>query len=101
MSNKGWQEIRKRGKITESIIDEVVEGVAVAVVSELVVRGREFLEALQGYACKVAAEVSVLCQDQRPTCDEAVDQGLLPHRNNTNKSIYTRFREIERKRERF
>ena len=70
---------KKEEGFTESIIDEVVEGVAVTVVGELVVGGRELLKALEGYAGEVAAKVSVLRKDHRPTRHEAVDQRLLPH----------------------
>ena len=52
---------------------------AITVISELVVGGRELLKALEGYGGKVAAEVGVLRQDHRPTRHEAVDQRLLPH----------------------
>ena len=52
---------------------------SVAVVSELVVGGRELLEALQSYAVEVAVKVSMLRQDQCPTRHKAVDQRLLPH----------------------
>lgn len=52
---------------------------SITVISELLVGGRELLEALQSYAGEVAVEVSVLRQDQRPARHEAVDQRLLPH----------------------
>ncbi|KAF2292612.1 hypothetical protein GH714_026016 [Hevea brasiliensis] len=64
---------------TEAVIDEVVEGVAITIVCELVVGGRKFLEALSCYACKVAGELRKLCQNHRPSRHEAVDQRLLPH----------------------
>ncbi|KAK8701970.1 hypothetical protein V6N13_020344 [Hibiscus sabdariffa] len=41
--------MRKREEITEAIIDEIVKGVAIAVVRELVVGSREFLETLRSY----------------------------------------------------
>ena len=66
-------------KFTESIINEVVEGVAIAVVGKFVVCSGEFLKALQGYAGEVATEVGVLCKNHRATRYEAVDQRLLPH----------------------
>ena len=66
-------------ELTESILDEVVEGVAVAVVGELVVGGGEFLEALRGDSGEVAGELGVLRQDHGAARHEAVDQRLLPH----------------------
>lgn len=54
---------------------------SITVISELLVGGRELLEALQGYAGEVAVEVCVLRQDQRPARHEAVDQRLLPHQS--------------------
>lgn len=66
-------------KVTESIIDEIVEGVAIAIVSELVVGGGKLLEALGGYTGEIAGEFCVLSENHSPTRNEAVDQGLLPH----------------------
>ncbi|RWW62936.1 hypothetical protein BHE74_00029908 [Ensete ventricosum] len=62
-----------------SVLDEVVEGVPVTIVGELVVASEELLQALSGDAVEVARELGVLCQDHRPPRDEAVDQRLLPH----------------------
>ena len=52
---------------------------SIAVVGELVVRGRELLEALRCYAREVACKFRVLCEDHRPTRHEAIDQRLLSH----------------------
>ena len=65
--------------VTEAIFDEVVEGVAIAVVGELVVGGGEFLEALRGDAREIASELGVLGHNHRSSGHEAVDQRLLPH----------------------
>lgn len=59
---------------------------AIAVVSELVVGGREFLEALLRHAREVSSELGVLGEDHGAASDEAVDQRLLPHRRNHNGS---------------
>lgn len=64
---------------TESILDEVIEGVAVAVVGELVVSGREFLEALKSYGVEIPTEFGVLRENHSPSGNEGVDQGLLAH----------------------
>lgn len=65
--------------LTKSILNEVIEGVAIAVVRELVVGGGEFLEALRGDSGEVSGELSVLGEDHGPTRHEAVDQRLLAH----------------------
>lgn len=65
--------------LTKSILNEVIEGVAVAVVGELVVGGGEFLEALRGDSVEVPGELGVLGQDDSPTRHEAVNQRLLAH----------------------
>lgn len=66
-------------ELTESIFDEVIEGVAIAIVGELVVGSRELLEALGGDAGEIPGELRELGQDHRPSSHEAVDQRLLPH----------------------
>lgn len=87
--------------VTESVINEVVEGVAIAVVSELVVGGREFLEALRRHAGEVSGELGVLREDNGASSDEAVDQRLLSHRRrnhsrSSRKNNAARFRKIRR-----
>lgn len=57
---------------------------AIAVVGEPVVGGREFLEALGGYAREVSGELRELGQDHRPSRHKAVDQRLLAHRRFDN-----------------
>lgn len=52
---------------------------AIAVVSELVVSCRKFLETLCGYAREVTREIGVISQNHRASSHEAVDQRLLPH----------------------
>ena len=68
---------------TESVFDEEVKGVAIAAVVELVVGGREFLEALRSDAGEIAGEFSVFGEDHRSSGHEAVDQRLLPHLSQT------------------
>lgn len=68
--------------LTETIFDEVVEGIAVAVVGELIIaiaRRRKFLQALWSNAGEVAGEISVVGEDHRVSRHEAEDQRLLPH----------------------
>lgn len=65
--------------LTKSILDKVIEGVAIAVVCELVVGGGEFLEALRGDSVEIPAELGELREDHRSTRHEAVDQRLLSH----------------------
>jgi len=73
-----WEET-----LTEFVVDEVVEGVAVAVVGELVVGGRELLEALERDCVKVAAEFGVLGENHCAARHERIDQRslvlVLPH----------------------
>lgn len=52
---------------------------AIAIVGELVVAGRELLKALSGDAGEIAGELSVLGEDHRATGHKAVDQRLLTH----------------------
>lgn len=55
----GRRESKKRG-LTESFLYEVVEGVTIAVVGELVVRWRELLKTLGGDAGEIPRELGVL-----------------------------------------
>lgn len=66
-------------RLTEPIFDEVIKGVTVAVVGKLVVRRREFLEALCRDGSKIAFKLSILDENHRATTNEAVDQILLSH----------------------
>lgn len=52
---------------------------SIAVVCELVVGCRKFLETLSGYAREVTGEISVISQNHLASSHEAVDQRLLPH----------------------
>ena len=58
--------------ITESVVGEVVEGVAVGVVGELVAGCWQPLQALQRYVRKVSRKICVFSQYHRATCHEAV-----------------------------
>lgn len=51
---------KKKKNHTEAVINEVVKSVAVAIVSELVVTRRKFLETLSSYAGEVSGELRVL-----------------------------------------
>lgn len=66
-------------KHTESVLDEIIEGVAIAVVGELVVRSRKLLEALRGDGSEIPGELRILSKDHRSSSHKAVDQRLLPH----------------------
>lgn len=65
--------------LTEAVFDEVIKGVAIAIVGELVVGGRKLLEALRGDAGEISGELCVLGQNHSASSHEAVDQRLLPH----------------------
>lgn len=67
------------GGLTEAVFDEVIKGVAIAIVGELVVGGRKLLEALRGDAGEISGELCVLGQNHSASSHEAVDQRLLPH----------------------
>lgn len=73
------------GGLTEAVFDEVIEGVAIAIVGELVVGGRKLLEALRGNGGEIASELCVLGENHTASSDEAVDQRLLPHLNSNIK----------------
>jgi len=65
--------------LTESIFDEVIERVTIAVVGKLVVRRRKLLKALSSDWCEIAFEICELNEDNGTTSDETVDQRLLRH----------------------
>jgi hypothetical protein len=72
----------KRGErngraLTESIIREEIEGILIARVCELVVAGRELLEALGSDGVEVPFEAGELCEHDRATGHKAVDQRRL------------------------
>lgn len=77
-------------KRTESVLDEIIKGVAIAIVGELVVRSGKLLEALRGDASEITGELRILGEDHRSSSHEAVDQRLLPHfRKNPNSTTTT------------
>ena len=57
----------------------VIEGVAIMVVGELVVCGRELLKALGRDASEIASKFCVLCEDQCPASHQTIDQCFLHH----------------------
>ncbi|GLT28193.1 hypothetical protein SLA2020_031430 [Shorea laevis] len=75
---------------TEAVINEVVEGVSIAVVGELVARRRQLLEALRGYAGEVTGEFSELRQNHGAASNERVDQRLLPHQQSLTPTVTKR-----------
>lgn len=93
---------------TEAVINEVVEGVPIAVVGELVARRWQLLKALRGYADEVTGEFSELRQNHGTASYERVDQRLLPHQpltltvaeRNSHGKKHSRFRKQGRKMER-
>lgn len=89
MREKEDEEREREREITESIIGEVVEGVAIGVVGEFVVGGWEPLQALQSHLRKVSTEISVLRQDHRAARHEAVNQRLLPHEKGKKTKLTT------------
>lgn len=70
---------RNEMKLTESIVGEEIEGVTITIIWEFVVRCRQFLQALRGYAIKISCELAVLCQNYRSPGNEAINQRLLSH----------------------
>lgn len=68
--------------LTVAIVNEVIEGVTIAVVGELVVGSRKLLEALKGDGIEVATEFSVIGKNHSSSRNKGVDQRLLvlPHR---------------------
>ena len=79
-------------KRTESILDEIIEGVAIAIVGELIVRSRELLEALRGDASEISAETCILGDDHRSSSHKTVDQRLLHHFRKNPDSTTTRIK---------
>lgn len=65
--------------LTVAVFDEVVEGVAVAVVGELVVAGRKLLKALSSDGCEISFEFGEFCNDYGAASDRSIDQRFLPH----------------------
>jgi hypothetical protein len=66
-------------QLTEAILHEVIEGVAIAIVCEFVIARWKLLEALRGDGGEVTRELGVLNQDHRASRHETIDQRLLPH----------------------
>lgn len=62
---------------TVAIVDEVIEGVAVTVVSEFVVGSWELLKALKRDRVEVSTEFGVLRKNHASTRNERVDQRSL------------------------
>lgn len=103
--SKNIRRKRKReGKwLTEAFFDEIVESMAIAVIGELVIRSRKFLEALWSYTCEITGEFSVFGENHSSSRNETVDQRLLPHffcvkKNKTLAGIVSN-REFKRERE--
>lgn len=65
--------------LTEAVFDEIVEGVAITVVGELVVAGRKLLKALSSYGSEISLEFGEFCKDYCSASDGSIDQGFLPH----------------------
>ncbi|KAF8394171.1 hypothetical protein HHK36_020377 [Tetracentron sinense] len=61
---------------------QIIEGVTVAVVSELVVGGRELLKALRSDAGEIASKFGEFSEDHGSSSNEAVNQRLLAHLRN-------------------
>lgn len=80
LENQKEHNHKKRGKVlTKAIVNEIIEGMGVAVVSELVVGGREFLEALKSYGIEIPTEFRVLSENHSSAGNESVDQRFLAH----------------------
>jgi hypothetical protein len=73
------QKKKKKGNFTVTILDEKIEGMAVAGVDELLVGGREPLKALSRNRWEVASELRVLRQDHSASGHEAVYERFLTH----------------------
>uniref|UniRef100_A0A7C8YJQ1 Uncharacterized protein n=1 Tax=Opuntia streptacantha TaxID=393608 RepID=A0A7C8YJQ1_OPUST len=80
-SNRDLSSSRLNGNntVSEAVVNEIVEGMAIAVVSELAARRREFLKALRGDSGEISLKFSVFSDDDRPPGNKTVNQGLLPH----------------------
>lgn len=65
--------------LTEAVLDEIVEGVAVTVVGELVVAGRKLLKALSSDGCEISLEFGEFCNDYGAASDRSIDERFLPH----------------------
>jgi hypothetical protein len=78
-----WRRVEGHTKfrnITKSVVDVVVECVAVAVVGEAVVVRRELLQALGGHGGEVAGDLGMVGQHGGAARHEAIHQlALLPH----------------------
>jgi hypothetical protein len=70
---------RKINQLTEAILHEVIEGVAIAIVCEFVIARWKLLEALRGNGGEVTRELGVLHQDHCASRHKTIDQRLLPH----------------------
>ena len=71
--------VRECRKRTESIFDVIIEGMAIAVVSEFVTGSGKLLQTLGSNGGEIPFEFSVLDQNCGASGDETVDQFLLTH----------------------
>lgn len=79
LKRKQRDEIEIAWGLTEAVFDEVIKGVAIAIVGELVVGGGKLLEALRGDGGEISGELCVVGENHSASSHEAVDQRLLPH----------------------
>lgn len=66
-------------ELTEAVVDEVIEGMAITIISKLVVGSRKLLETLKSNGIEIAAELCVLGQKNSSASHEGVDESLLSH----------------------
>ena len=72
----------KRGKrvgLTVTVVNEIIEGVAIAIVGEFVIGSRQFLEALKSNRIEIATVLGVFSENDGSTSNKSVDQRLLRH----------------------
>lgn len=65
--------------LTETVVNEIIKGVAIAIVGEFVIGGGEFLEALKSNGIEIPAVLGILSENHGAASDESVDQRLLRH----------------------
>lgn len=63
----------KSKSLTVSLVDEVIEGVAIAIIRKSIVGGGEFLKTLGSDALKISGELGVLSKDHGASSYKAID----------------------------
>jgi hypothetical protein len=74
MKTSKLNKTHKSKTLTKAIVNEVIESVAITVVSKLVVSSRKFLETLKSYGIEIPTELSIVSKNHSSSRNKCVDQ---------------------------